>query len=68
MSLKGFHILFVVMASALSLVFGVWAWQAYRATDAIGYALGAFGAFAAMAALGVYGVAVYRKLGKMGVV
>lgn len=66
MSLKGFHILFITMATALTLAFGWWSLQAYRATESAGFAVTAAGAAIAAVALVVYGVVFYRKLGKWG--
>lgn len=64
MSLRGFHILFIVMATALTLAFGWWAFHAWRTTHAAGFGWTAAGAAIAAVALAGYGVAFYRKLGK----
>jgi DNA-binding transcriptional regulator of glucitol operon len=65
MSLKQFHILFIVMATALTLAFAWWALEAYRATSSAPFAWTAAGAAVAAVALIAYGVVFYRKLGKL---
>lgn len=67
MSLKGFHLLFVGMASALTLAFSWWAFDAYRASESGAYAWTAAGAVIVTVALLIYGVVFYRKLGRMHV-
>lgn len=67
MTLRGFHILFVGMATALSLAFGWWAFEGYRASESAGYAWAAGGAAVSSVALVIYGVAVYRKLGRLDI-
>lgn len=60
MSLKAFHVVFVLASIALSIWVGVWA--AGRAADGgTGWWLAAGGGFAAAVALAVYGVWFLRK-------
>ncbi len=61
MSLKAFHVVFVLASIALAVWFGVWAAGRAEAGGA-GWWLLAGGGFAAAAALVVYGVWFLRKM------
>ena len=62
MSLKAFHVFFVVLSVLCALGFGAWALLDYQRTGSGGIlALGVLG-FAAAAALVVYGLWFLRKL------
>ena len=62
MSLKAFHIFFIVMSIAITIVFGVWATLDYsRSGSGFNLALGV-GSFAASVGLAIYGVWFLRKL------
>lgn len=66
MSLKSFHIVFIVLAVLSSLGFAVWAFT--RGGAEVGSALGLLGVFSGLAAvaLAVYGVwFVVRKSGRL---
>ena len=62
MSLKSFHIVFIILSTALALAFGVWAARDYgESRNWIHLALG-IASFAASGVLAVYGVWFLRKL------
>lgn len=65
MSLKYFHIFFIIMSSLLSFFFSYWCFQAYVPGD---YAYGLSGFFSAIAGIGllVYLRSVFRKLKNVG--
>jgi hypothetical protein len=66
MSLKAFHILFIVISVVLTAGFGLWAVRNYGQTrDALIFALGA-GSFVASVLLAVYLVWFVAKTRKMG--
>jgi len=66
MSLKAFHILFIIISSILCVGFGAWAINEYlRVGDAATLAWG-LGAFLCVAVLLVYGKWFLRKLGGLG--
>ncbi|MDB4537171.1 hypothetical protein N9230_00985 [Akkermansiaceae bacterium] len=62
MSIKGFHLIFIVIAALFCAGFGVWA-LFFESAEAAGEAIKAFGVvgFVAAATLLVYGVYFYRK-------
>jgi hypothetical protein len=66
MSLKAFHIFFVVVSILLSLWVGVWGVQSYRAQGGASHLALAIVFFALGAALLVYGRLVARKLRAIG--
>jgi hypothetical protein len=68
MSLKGFHIVFVVFSALLAFGLGVWCiWiDLVEATSA--YLPGAIASFASAAALVVYGVWFFRKMKRLGII
>ncbi len=62
MSLKAFHIFFIIVSTALCVGFGVWATQDYsRSGSGVHLALGV-GSFIASIVLAFYGVWFLRKL------
>ncbi len=66
MSLKTFHIFFIILSTLLAVAFGVWAVDDYgRSRSGIHLALGV-GSFIASGALVVYGVWFLRKLKNVG--
>lgn len=66
MSLKGFHILFITLATLLCVFVVIWA---FVLTSAAGVGLKFFGASCALAAviLPLYGVSFYRKAKKISI-
>ncbi len=66
MSLKAFHIFFIIVSTLLAFGFGVWAVDDYgRSGSSVHLALGV-GSFVAAAALVWYGVWFLRKLKHVG--
>ena len=66
MSLKAFHIVFIILASLVADGFGVWAIRRYNASaDALILAAGIAG-LAAGTALGFYLIWFLRKMKKVG--
>lgn len=62
MSLRGFHVIFITLATAVSLAFAMWTMLSTAETNVgavkiFGIASGVFGI-----GLGIYGVWFYRKL------
>lgn len=62
MSLKAFHIVFVITAAVFGLGLGAWAVREYRADGSNASLIIAIGAFAGTAILIPYGVWFLRKL------
>ncbi len=62
MSLKAFHILFIVVSGVLALGFGTWCVRFSRLHDDGAYLAAGVASFAAAGALGVYGAWFWRKL------
>jgi hypothetical protein len=62
MSLKAFHIFFIVLSAALSLGFALWAFKGYADGGNARLALAGAGAILAGIALVVYGIKFLRKL------
>lgn len=66
MSLKAFHIVFIVLSTALALGFGVWATRDFsQSGNWVNLALG-LGSFAGSVVLTGYGVWFLRKLKGVG--
>ena len=62
MSLKAFHIFFIILSILLAVAFGLWAVDDFgRSASRVHLALG-LGSFVASGALAVYGVWFLRKL------
>lgn len=62
MSLKTFHIIFVVCSCALCIGFGIWAVRDYQVSSASSSLIMAIGSFVAAAVLVVYGRWFLKKL------
>ena len=62
MSLKAFHILFIVLSIILAFGFGIWEIRTYAVTNANGDLWMAIGSFVAGILLVVYAIRVIRKL------
>ena len=62
MSLKGFHIVFIVFATIVTVIFGVWALQYHAYSQNTGHLVTAVGSLILAAALIIYGVLVAKKL------
>ncbi len=61
MSLKGFHIVFVTVSTALCVFMALWALLLAPESTGITTAIGAVGVIGALA-LPIYGVCFYRKI------
>ena len=62
MSLKAFHVVFVLVSTVLCLGFGAWAIAEYRSKGDLAALVGGLGSFAVCVALLVYGRWFLRKL------
>jgi membrane protein YdbS with pleckstrin-like domain len=62
MSLKGFHIVFIIFSTLLALGIGAWCIWVNLVEGAPVYLAGAIFSFVAAVALMVYGVWFYRKM------
>ena len=62
MSLKAFHVFFVVASTLLALFFGGWGVLSYLRIGGGGYLIWSVGGFASAVALVVYGFWFLRKL------
>lgn len=67
MSLKGFHIVFVIFSTLLALGCGAWCIWLDLVEGVSIYLPGAIASFIAAAALIVYGVWFYRKMKRLGI-
>jgi hypothetical protein len=65
MSLKGFHIVFVVFSTLLALGIGGWCVWVDLVAGAPVYLAGAIASFACAAALVIYGIWFYRKMKRL---
>ena len=61
MSLRMFHLLFILASVLLTLLLGWWALGEYSRSRDVRYALGGWAAFALAAGLAVYAVTFQRK-------
>jgi hypothetical protein len=68
MSLKGFHIVFIVFSTLLALGVGGWCIWVDLVEGAPIYLAGAVCSFAAAVALVVYGVWFYRKMKRLRII
>ena len=68
MSLKGFHIVFIVFSTLLALALGAWCSWVDLVEDAPVYLGGAIASFSAAVALIVYGIWFYRKMKRLGII
>ena len=62
MSLKAFHLVFIVASLALALGFGVWALREWRGGEGTGYAVMGFLSIAIAIAIVPYSIWFLRKL------
>jgi hypothetical protein len=65
MSLKAFHIVFIIFSTALAFGGGIWCLWVRSVADAPGYLFGAVISFAAALALIVYGCWFWRKMKRL---
>jgi hypothetical protein len=68
MSLKGFHIVFIIFSTLLALGIGGWCIWVNRVEGAPIYLAGAIFSFVAAVALMVYGVWFYRKMKRLRII
>jgi hypothetical protein len=68
MSLKAFHIVFIVFSTLLALALGGWCIWINLVEGAPVFLAGAIASFIAAAALIVYGVWFYRKMKRLGII
>lgn len=66
MSLKAFHIVFVVVSTMLTLGFGAWSIREFRTTNDMAFLLGGIFSFVLAVALLIYGRWFLRKLQGVG--
>ncbi len=62
MSLKSFHIFFIVLSIAITIVLGVWAIMDYDHSGSLSYLALGMGSFASSVGLAIYGVWFLRKM------
>ena len=62
MSLKAFHLFFVVIAALLCIGFGVWCFSSDEVRGQSGFALAGILSFAAVAALAIFEVNFLRRM------
>ncbi len=68
MSLKGFHIVFIILSTLLALGVGGWCVWVDLVEGAPVYLAGAIASFVSAAALVVYGVWFYRKMKRLRII
>ena len=68
MSLKGFHIVFIIFSTLLALGVGLWCVWVDLVEGAPIYLAGAIASFAAAVALMVYGVWFWRKMKRLRII
>jgi hypothetical protein len=68
MSLKSFHIVFIIFSTLLALGCGAWCIWVNLVEGAPVYLAGAVASFIAAIALIVYGVWFYRKMKRLGII
>ena len=68
MSLKGFHIVFIVFSTLLALAIGAWCIWVNLVEGAPVYLAGAVASFVVAVALILYGVWFYRKMKRLGII
>jgi hypothetical protein len=68
MSLKGFHIVFIIFSTLLALGLGLWCVWVDLVEDAPIYLAGAIASFVAAVALIIYGVWFYRKMKRLRII
>lgn len=68
MSLKGFHIVFIIFSTLLALGCGAWCIWVNLVVGAPIYLAGAIGSFLAAAILVIYGIWFYQKMKRLGII
>ena len=68
MSLKGFHIVFIVFSTLLALAIGAWCIWVNLVEGTPVYLAGAVASFIVAVALILYGVWFYRKMKRLGII
>jgi hypothetical protein len=68
MSLKGFHIVFIIFSTLLALGCGAWCIWINLVEGVPVYLAGAVASFIVAIALVVYGVWFYRKMKRLGII
>jgi hypothetical protein len=68
MSLKVFHIVFIVFSTLLALGVGAWCIWVNLVEGAPIYLAGAIASFVSAVALVIYGVWFYRKMKRLGII
>ncbi len=68
MSLKGFHIVFIIFSTLLALGIGAWCVWVDLVEGAPIYLTGAISSFVVAVALVVYGVWFYRKMKRLRII
>ncbi len=68
MSLKGFHIVFIVCSTLLALACGAWCVWVNNVFGAPAYLAGAIASFAVALGLVIYGVWFYRKMKRLRII
>jgi hypothetical protein len=68
MSLKGFHIVFIVISTMLAIALGAWCIWINLVEGTSAYLPGAISSFVIAIALVIYGVWFYRKMKRLGIV
>jgi hypothetical protein len=68
MSLKGFHIVFIIFSTLLALGTGAWCIWVNLVEGVPVYLAGAVASFVVAVALIVYGVWFYRKMKRLGII
>ena len=68
MSLKAFHIVFIVVSTLLALGTGIWCLWVNLVAGAPTYVAGAVASFAVAIVLMVYGVWFYRKMKRLRII
>ena len=68
MSLKGFHIVFIIFSTLLALGCGAWCIWINLVEGAPVFIAGAVASFVVAIALIVYGVWFYRKMKRLGII
>jgi len=68
MSLKGFHIVFIIFSTLLALAVGAWCIWVNLVEGAPVFLAGAIASFLCAIALMIYGVWFYRKMKRLGII
>jgi hypothetical protein len=66
MSLKAFHIFFIVISFLFATYFGAWCFSQYNAGESQWMLLGTFGSFSAASALGIYLIWFLKRYKQIG--